>query len=53
MQKRQSRKVYHIDDKGVAFKPSGDFGELVTMDHKVNIEKDEGHPFFLHESGKG
>ena len=53
MQKRQSRKVDHVDEDGVPFKPSGDFGELVTMDHKISIEKDEGCPYFNYESRKG
>ena len=42
----------HVDEDGVSFKPSGDFGELVTLDHKLNNEKDEGCPYFLYESGK-
>ena len=32
-------------------KQTGEFGELVTMDHKISIEKDEGCPYFENEKG--
>ena len=33
-------------------KQSGEFGELVTMDHNVVIEQDEGCEYFAAEKGK-
>ena len=43
-----------MDDDGHPIKPSGEFGELVTMDHNVNIEHDEPNPYaaFSQAGGK-
>ena len=53
MQKRQSRSTNFVDDDGHPIKPTGEFGELVTMDHKINIEKDEPNPYVSSEHFKG
>ena len=53
MQKRQPRRVQHVDEEGQPYTPTGAFGGQVTTAHKVNIEKNEGSPYFTHEYGKG
>ena len=45
----QSRMSSHSSSEEEPLKGTGSFGELVTMDHKVNIEKDEGCPYFENE----
>ena len=42
----QSRMASHSSSEEEPLKETGAFGELVTMYHKVNIEKDEGLPLF-------
>ena len=49
----QSVMASHSSSDEEPLKETGAFGELVTMYHNVNIEKDEGCPYFENEKGNG
>ena len=50
---QKARSCSHAGSEEVPLKDTKAFGDLVTMDHKVNIEKGEGCPVFNDEAGKG
>ena len=49
---QKARSCSHAGSEEVPLKDTKAFGDLVTMDHKVNIEKGEGCPVFNDEAGK-
>ena len=50
---QKARSCSHTGSEEIPLKDTKAFGDLVTMDHKVNIEKGEGCPVFNDEAGKG
>ena len=50
---QKARSCSHAGSEEVPLKDTKAFGDLVTMDHKVNIDKGDGCPVFNDEAGKG